>query len=408
MMHTTSRQLEPTTRSIAGACPSCGNRELEIIYRTPPIPVHSCILLSSRAEARRFPRGDLELAFCDACGMIFNRRFDPSVIAYSDQFEESQHFSDTFNRFARQLAADIAQTCNLRDKRVVEIGCGKGEFLIDLCRQGQCTGVGIDPGYRPDRFDEAPPKNVRFIAGFFGPEYERHPADVVLCRHTLEHIPDTEHFVDAIHRMSYDDDDQVIVFETPDVLRVLQEGAFWDVYYEHCSYFSPGSHARLFRRCGFEIDRLELVYDGQYILQYARRSGAGETRTSPAPLEDDLDDLGRLAREFAQRTADKQALWRRQISRRAAAGQRVVLWGGGSKAVSFLTTLGLGREIDFVVDVNPYKQGKFLPASGHEVVSPLQLKQRPPASVIVMNQIYLPEVKQMLGELGLAPEVMRV
>ena len=69
--------------------------------------------------------------------------------------------------------------------------------------------------------------------------------------------------------------DTVVLFELPDVLRVLRDAAFWDVYYEHCSYFSPGSLARLFRLTGFEVLRLEMDYDDQYILLEAKPVPAG-------------------------------------------------------------------------------------------------------------------------------------
>jgi hypothetical protein len=82
-----------------------------------------------------------------------------------------------------------------------------------------------------------------------------------------------------------------------------------------------------------------------------------------------------------------------------------VLWGGGSKGVSFLTTLGLTEEIASVVDINPYKQGKFMPGTGHAVIGPKALVNQPPDLVIVMNPIYVAEVASSLNELGLKPEI---
>ena len=82
-------------------------------------------------------------------------------------------------------------------------------------------------------------------------------------------------------------------------------------------------------------------------------------------------------------------------------GRRPVIWGAGSKCVALMTTLGLGDEIEYVVDVNPFKQGKYLPGTGHQVVSPEFLQHYRPGAVLVMNSIYLDEIRQTLQSLGI-------
>jgi SAM-dependent methyltransferase len=404
--------LSPTIEAVHAPAPDrrsaptcrCGSSATQILYRVPAIPVHSCVLLSSAEAARTFPRADLELAFCNECGFAFNHVFDESVMRYSTDFEESQHFSDTFNTFARQLAKDIAVRCRIQGKCVLEIGCGKGEFLVELCEAGDATGIGIDPGYRADAGRVQKRGRVEFIVDFFGPKYARLPVDAVLCRHTLEHIAPVNEFVRAIREMIGGRNDVCVVFETPDFKRVLREAAFWDIYYEHCSYFSPGAHARLFRQQAFDVTHLELAYSDQYIIQYAK---AARRKTAPRlALEGDLDEMQRLAESFPGRVAAMQEQWRARICGAWTAGRSVVLWGGGSKAVSFITTLGLGQEVAAAVDINPYKQGKFLPGTGHPVVSPQSLVKRPPDMVVVMNAIYSREVALTLNSFGLEPEIL--
>jgi hypothetical protein len=194
------------------------------------------------------------------------------------------------------------------------------------------------------------------------------------------------------------------MFETPDFKRVLAEGAFWDIYYEHCSYFSPGAHARLFRELAFEVNWLEVAYDAQYIIQYAKPA-PGPTRPR-LRLEPDLSEMRKLAKNFARRVRAKQEFWRERVGIAHAKGRRVVLWGGGSKAVSFLTTLQIGPEVQAAVDVNHYKQGKFTPGSAHPIIAPEALKDDPPDTVIVMNPIYVREVTEMLRSFGLEPEIL--
>jgi SAM-dependent methyltransferase len=385
-------------------CPSCSASVNGTIYRVSSIPIHSCILLDSAEEARAFPRRDLELAFCTSCGFVFNRIFDESVMFYSSNFEESQHFSDTFNAFAKNLARSAAQKCAVGGKYVVEIGCGKGEFLRELCSVGGARGLGIDPAYRVDEGRSSNDSNVQFIADLYSDKYEHIDANVIVCRHTLEHIAPVARFVQSIRKMAGERRDTHVFFETPDAKRVLAEGAFWDIYYEHCSYFSPGAHARLFRRQGFDVTELSLLYDQQYIVQYARPDGC---ESAPRfELERDLPEMHELAECFPAKVQEIQRYWRNRIRSAWNGGARIVLWGGGSKAVSFVTTLGLTEEIAAAVDINPYKQGKFIPGTGHPVIAPQALLKQPPDLVVVMNPIYVPEIKKGLEKMGLAPEII--
>lgn len=207
-------------------CPCCAEEVSTSIYRVPAIPVHSCILLDSAEEARAFPVRDLELAYCRACGFVFNRVFDEFVMRYSTNFEESQHFSETFGSFAKQLAGQMAEKCSIAAKHVIDIGCGKGEFLRELCTLGGATGLGIDPGYREDEGRGTDDPRLQFIVDYFGPKYEELIADVVLCRHTLEHIAPVREFARSIRRLVGTRSHTWVAFETPDANRVLKEAAF--------------------------------------------------------------------------------------------------------------------------------------------------------------------------------------
>lgn len=385
-------------------CPACGGDALAEIYRLDAIPVQSCILLDSEAEARDFPRRPLVLKFCDDCGFVFNSVFDLDQVDYASTTEESQHFSGTFNRFAKELAAEVASLYDLKGKHTLEIGCGKGEFLQELALQTGTLGLGVDPGFIPERLPGADGRDIIFQREYFDPARITETPDFVVCRHTLEHIPEVGKFMADIATVIDGRQDVGIFFETPDVRRVLAEGAFWDLYYEHCSYFTLGSHARLFRRAGMDVTKLYLAYDDQYIIQYA----APAAGRSMLPQEDDLDAVRALARDFPAKVAQIRAHWTDFVRSRHAAGKRVAIWGGGSKGVSFLTTNGLGPEVAQVIDINPFKQGRYLPGTGHLVSAPESLKAAPPDTVIVMNPIYLKEIGADLAAMGLSPELVAV
>jgi SAM-dependent methyltransferase len=362
-------------------------------------------MVGSREAALAFPKGDLELVFCHDCGFIQNWLFDPTLERYSPDYEETQAFSPRFRRFLEEIVSDHAARYSLAGRTVLEIGCGKGEFLVLLCERTGALGIGIDPGVRPERLSSPALERITFIRDFYRPEHAQIAADYICCRHTLEHIQPVQEFVSLVRQAIGERTDTIVFFELPDMERVLRQRAFWDIYYEHCSYFTASSLAGLFRRCGFEILRLYRAYDDQYLMLEARprRSRAEPMATADAT---EIVRVEALVRAFANGVRETLAGLNTQIRSWHAAGRRVVLWGSGSKAVSLLTTLDLGEEVQAVVDINPHKWGRWLAGSGHAIVAPAQLRALQPDVVVVVNAIYRDEVAAELAALGLAPELV--
>lgn len=386
---------------VAG-CPACGAPAAEPFHLGEPVPVNSCLLLRDRAAAVEFPQGELALALCPACGLIWNSRFDPALTTYSQDYEETQGFSPTFQAFIRELAADWTQRYALGGGTVIEIGCGKGEFLVELARAGIGTGIGVDPGVQPSRIPDGLP--LTWVQGLFPQDWPELRADAIVCRHTLEHIAGVREFLTSIREAIIEPDRTVLLFEVPDVRRVLDEVAFWDVYYEHSSYFSAGSLGRLFRAAGFEVLRIERAYSDQTVVVEARPAIGG--LAGALPIEEDPAELAGAAARFARGHRAMVERWRDRIQTVAGSGGRTVLWGGGSKAVAFLAALGSGATlVDAVVDINPFKQNQYLAGSGHRVLAPKDLLTAEPSLVIVMNGAYRSEIGHELADLGLAPQL---
>jgi SAM-dependent methyltransferase len=390
----------------ATECFACGSRDLTPFYEQAGVPVNSCLMMPSKAEAISFPKGDIRLVYCNGCGFIQNVLFDASRLEYSPRYEETQGFSPLFNQWASEVAQRYIDQYGLRGKQILEIGCGKGEFLSLLCRLGDNTGVGIDPAYVSERQADDVAQAVRFITDFYGEQHLDIPADLIACRHTLEHISPVSDFVDLVRRSVAEKRDPIVFFEVPDVMRVLRELAFWDIYYEHCSYFSLGSLARLFRARDFDVIDLRMEYDDQYILLDAI---AGQTEYGRRwEVEDDMPELSLLTEYFRDNHEAKLAEWSRSLKQVTNGGGRAVLWGSSSKAVSYLTTLETRDQIEYVVDINPYRHGKFLAGSGHEIVPPDFLKDYKPDLVIAMNPIYKPEIQEDLDRMGVRAELTAV
>jgi hypothetical protein len=138
----------------------------------------------------------------------------------------------------------------------------------------------------------------------------------------------------------------------------------------------------------------------------AVRSAKGAPAKSKAMPE--TKALAQLVDGFAETVPEQHAAWKKRLAGWKQQGHKVVLWGSGSKAVSFLTTLGITDELQFVVDINPHRQGMFMPGTGHSIVSPDFLTDYKPDRVIIMNPIYREEIAGMLKERGVEPAISTV
>lgn len=380
-------------------CRACLSNGLDHFYQVDNIPTTSNLLMTSRDEAINWARGDLRLAQCANCGFITNTVFADATQKLTARYAATQACSPTFGKFARELAQNWIDRYQLKGKKVLEIGCGQGEFISMMCDLAGASGWGVDPIVDSSRSHP----RVQFIADKFGPHLKGIDADFIVCRHTLEHIPDVHAFLSEVRCAIGDRRDVVVAIEVPDTLRVLNEAAFWDIYYEHCSYFDADSLKGAMTAAGFDVIASRLEYAGQYLIIESNRS------TGASPVNAQHGRGARATNEFASRCKSftdtcgaKIERWQRLLRD----GDRNVIWGSGSKAVGFLTTLGVRDEVIAVVDINPAKQGTFLPGSGHEIIAPDRLREIRPDRVIVMNPVYLDEIGRSIAELGLSSQLI--
>lgn len=381
------------------ACPTCSSRRTELFHEVDDVPTNSCILFETREEALNCNRGSIALRFCRDCGFIYNAAFRQDLTEYSGRYEETQGFSPTFSRFHHNLATELIDRHGLKGCKVMEIGCGKGEFLVLLSRLGENRGIGIDPSALPERLAGVEgAERVTLIPEYFEPRHCTDQPDFLCCKMTLEHITRTADFIRTIRAGLDDSGRTVVFFQVPEAERIIRTCAFEDIYHEHCSYFTEGSLRHLFERNGFEVTRTAVEYDDQYLTIEAVPGPGGrmaQTRAVDA-------ELAALVRSFPERLERHKQHWREIVVQAKAGGQAVVLWGSGSKAVSFLTSLGIAGQVEFVTDINPNRHYHYMPGTGQPIVPPGQLVDIRPGLVIIMNRIYEGEIAQSLADMGLS------
>lgn len=376
------------------ACIVCHAGNTEVAVHIPQVPVLCNILWPTRSEALQVPKVDVDLAFCHTCGHLFNPDFDPSLMIYSQEYENSLHFSARFQRFADQLAGELIERYRLHQKDIIELGCGKGDFLKLLCSKGDNRGVGFDKSYVPDVKTTLPDERVSFVQDWYSDKYAECPADFMVCRHVLEHVEDPFAYLTELRHIIGERNDLTLYFEVPNALHTLQGLAIWDIIYEHCSYFSKYSLEHLFVSCGFEVVDVYEGFEGQFL--------GIEARPVRQPLVPALDPSEILAdlRSFAQRYSAKTRSDKVTLLKIKEVNQKAVIWGAGSKGITFLNMLKLQDQIQYAIDINPRKQGKFITGAGQEIVNPEYMREYKPDVIIVMNSIYMDEIRSKMANLG--------
>jgi SAM-dependent methyltransferase len=382
------------------SCPLCGALDPQVFISRRAVPVHQNALLSSPDAARGVTRGDLTLVVCDRCGFVHNQAFDSGRLSYGAEYDNAQTHSPAFRDYVDGLAGNLVDGAGVRSCRIVEVGCGDGYFLrrlVDDPAMGN-TGVGFDPSYRGP--DEDAGGRLRFERRFYDTDCAHVLADVVVCRHVIEHVPDPVAMLNTVRRALANSRHAKVYFETPCFEWIMAENAIWDLFYEHCSYFTASSLKAAFEAAGFTVARVDHVFGGQYLWLEATLEddaaapphNAGSLPAAVAQFGDrETATLARLAGELGTMTGDRG----------------IAIWGAGAKGVTLANLLDpQGDTFDCVIDINPNKQGGFIAGSGHRIVGLGEALARGVQVAVLTNPNYRPEIEAMVGSSGAALDLV--
>ena len=391
-----------STNSAAASCPVCESGQLTVFFEMLEMPVFSNILRKSQLEALNCLKGDIKLAFCDRCGYINNIAFEPKLVSYEQQvYEKNLDCSSRFQDYSRSLARGIIERYKLFGKNIIEVGCGNGNFLISLCKVGNNCGVGFDPSNIERRVSISEKSlHVNFIQDYYSKKYGNYPADLIVCRQTLEHIPFPRSFLGDLRSTIGDRSETDIFFEVPNALSTLRNNFYWDVIFEHCSYFTPDSLSALFSLSRFNVCEITESFEGQYQCVYAKPNGKHEAFSNYQP---NSKTVARYVSSFRTNWQSKTNALRSKLDKIMKNKQRCIVWGAGSKAVTFLNIFK-DSPIEYAVDINPHLQGSYIAGTGQEIVSPEFLSTYRPDFIIVLNSIYSNEITTLTKKLGIATQ----
>lgn len=362
------------------ACPICCGAT-EPLLRREHVPVHQHKLYTTREAARNCVRGTLDMYCCQSCGFIFNTAFDPSLMDYGSDYDNSQNHGGDFSLYLDGVIADLIER-GVEHSRVVEVGCGNGDFLRKLVHAGNNTGVGYDSAYR----GPAEEQDLWFVKS----DYEPHElADAIISRHVLEHVQDPVTFIETMADGLYDNGRMFI--ETPDVTPILANGVSWDFFYEHCSMFSPLALDRACETAGLEVSSIERVFSGQYLMGVAGKFASTHMNN--------FVNVAALSVDFSFKAHARDVkIWAALLE--WCQRRPIALLGAGAKGATFAGLFDPDTTyLDCIVDTNPAKQGKYLPGTGHQIIGLDAIKERGIRTLILMNPNYRPAMSEAVRDL---------
>jgi len=380
-------------------CPVCSSRKTFAFLRRRNAPVHQNLVVQTQTAAVNIPRGDLEFVCCEECGFVFNGAFDPAKLNYSARYDNTQTYSPYFRDYIDALIHRLVCEEGVRNCHIVEIGCGKGEFLKKMVeKDAGNTGQGFDPAYTgPESFLRG---RLKFKRRLFALRYVDAPADVIVSRHVIEHVTDPHSLLASIRETLTSSPKPRVFCETPDVEWILRHKVIWDFFYEHCSLFSCNALRTLFESTGFKVTSVQRVFGGQYFWLEATLGDGFTMKKRPGRVP-------HLAREFGRSEKALRRSWQEKVRLLASMG-KIAVWGAGAKGVAFANLVDPRRElITCVVDLSPRKQRNYLPGTGHPIVDYTTLGELGVTTAILMNPNYKEENRALLRNAGLRVKLVQ-
>lgn len=316
---------------------------------------------------------DLEVWQCSGCGLV---QLGNDPVPYYKEVIRASAFSAEMREFRLRQFTDFVNKFKLRGKTVIELGCGRGEYL-ELMKLVGTDACGIEFGEESVRHCvDAGLKVSRGFVDNRNIRLEGAPFDAFFIMNYLEHLPDPNALLSGICNNLADNG--IGLVEVPNFDMMLERDLFSEFIGDHLFYFTRETLMATLNLNGFEvIDCKEVWHD--YII-------------SAVVIKREPTDLSK----FHQRQEELKTEIAAYIE--SFGKGRVAIWGAGHQALAVMALAGLAGKIRYVVDSAPFKQGKYTPATHIPIVSPKSLDVDPVDAVIVMAAAYSDEVVRIIRQ----------
>lgn len=358
------------------SCRSCGAGGLQPVLDLGLHALADGLLRESDLDApeARYP---LTVAVCGECGLMqILETVDPEELFCRD-YPYFSSYSPALLRHTRANVEDLIRRRELGpDDLVVEIASNDG-YLLQYYREQGVPVLGIDPAEGPARV--ALERGIPTLNTFFTlPLAERlvgegKRAAVIHANNVLAHVPDQNSFVRGIAKLLQPGG--VAVVECPHVQSLIENCEFDTIYHQHACYFSVTSLLSLFERNGLHLNDLAHleIHGGSLRLYASHEPGQSEAVRKALSAEREAQlDTPEGYRSFGQRVAALRSSLRELLSELKSQGARIAAYGAAAKGATLINYVGIDTDVvDFVVDRNDHKHGRYMPGR-HLPIRPVE------------------------------------
>jgi SAM-dependent methyltransferase len=291
----------------------------------------------------------------------------------------------TLADYRRSLASNLVSRFRKQQPRILDVGCGSGEFIHILNNAG-ATSVGLEPS-RP-LLQRARKDGLEVVPGVVGPDTKAAlgPIDGWTCLQVLEHIADPVAFVTHLGDML--PVGGVGVIEVPSVEHIIRHARFYDFFTDHLNYFSEDTLALCCRLAGLHCTEITRGLDDQFLVAFVTPVPSHEWQSLQSRADTVIGEL----REWARA--------------KLARGKKVAVWGAGYKSIAAICAADL-TGLSYVIDSDPAKHGKYTPGSRLLIRPPSAVRDDPVDAIILAAVAYKREILgQMRTTLGFTGEVV--
>ncbi len=348
------------------SCRSCGDTQLAPVLHLGETPLADRLLTESMLTEPE-PMFPLTLHYCARCGLVQIAECVAPEQLFCEDYPYYSSFSDALLKHSRDNVVELIERRKLgADSLAVELASNDGYLLKNFVEHG-IPVLGIDPADGPAK--AAQDAGVETMCTFFTEPLARElvsggrRADVIIGNNVLAHVPDLNGFVGGIKILLKEDG--VAVIEVPYVKDLIDHCEFDTIYHEHLCYFSVTALRHLFARHDLSLNDVRRlpIHGGSLRLFVGHKK---EVSPAVEALWDEERAAGvnevRYYEDFAQRVEQiRVSLWE-LLRGLKADGRRIAAYGAAAKGATLINYVGIGTElIDFVVDRNTHKQGRFMP-----------------------------------------------